>query len=90
MHGPGSESRLQKKKVVRIITGSKNKDSSCCLFRKLNIPTLQSQYIFSLLCFVIMNRDQYKLNSNIHGRNTRHSSNFHQTIVNFTLYQGVT
>jgi hypothetical protein len=43
--------------------------------------------IFSLLCFVIMNRDQYKLNSNIHGRNTRQISNFHLAISNLTLYQ---
>jgi hypothetical protein len=56
-------------------------------FRKLNVLTLQSQYIFSLLCFVIMNRDQYKLNPNIHSRNTRQSSNFHVAISNLTLYQ---
>jgi len=56
-------------------------------FRKLNVLILQSQYIFSLLCFVIMNGDQYKLNSDIHGRNTRQSSNFHLAISNLTLYQ---
>jgi hypothetical protein len=40
-----------KKEVVRIITGSKNKDSCYYLFRKLNIPTLQSQYIFFIIMF---------------------------------------
>ena len=53
------------------MTGSNNKDSCCDLFRKLNILTLQSQYIFSLLCFIVMSRDQYKLNSDILGRNRR-------------------
>jgi hypothetical protein len=57
------------KKVIRIITGSKNKDSCCDLFRKLDILTLQSECICSLLYFIIMSRDQYKLNSDILGRN---------------------
>jgi len=61
--------RLQKSN--KIITGSKNKDSCCDLFRKLNIVTLQSQYIFLLLCFIIMSRDQNKLNSDILGGNRR-------------------
>ena len=59
------------KKVISIITDSKNKDSCCDLFRKLNIVTLQSQYIFLLLCFIIMIRDQNKLNSDILGGNRR-------------------
>jgi hypothetical protein len=59
------------KKVITIITGSKNKDVCCDMFRKFNVLTLQSQYIFSLLCFIIMSRDQYKLNSDILGRNRR-------------------
>jgi hypothetical protein len=48
-------------KVLRIITGSKNKDSCNDLFRNLNILTLQPQYIFLLLRFVIMNRHKHKL-----------------------------
>jgi hypothetical protein len=31
--------------------------------------------------------DQYKVNLDIHGRNTRQSSNLHQTTSNFSLYQ---
>lgn len=68
--------RLQKKKVVRIITYSKNQDLYHDLFRILNILTLQFQYIFSLLCFVIMNRGQQKLNFNVHDRNMRQSPIF--------------
>ena len=72
-------------KNVRIITGSKNKDSCHDLLRKPNIHNLQSQYIFSLSCFIIMKMDQYNLNSDIHGRNMRQYSNFHWTISNLTL-----
>jgi len=75
---------LQKKKVVWIITGSKNKGSCHNLFRGLNILTVQSQYVYF---FIIMNRDQYTLNSDIQGINMRQSSNFHQAISDLTLYQ---
>jgi hypothetical protein len=78
-------SRLQKKEI-RIITNSRNRDSCRDLFKTLKILPLQSQYIISLLCFVV-NMDQYKINSDIHGRNTRQSSNLHQTTSNLSLYQ---
>lgn len=75
-----------KKKVVRIITGSKNKSSCHALFRSLNILTLQTQYIFSLLCSIIMNRDKYMLNSDIHITKMRQRSNFYQAISILALY----
>lgn len=74
-------------KVVRIITGSKNRGSCHDLFRRLNILTVHSQHIFLLLCFIIMNRDQYMLNYDNHGINVQQSSNFYQAISNLTLYQ---
>jgi hypothetical protein len=80
--------RLQKK-VIRIITNSRSRDSCSVLFNTLKILTLQSQYIFSVLCFVFKNMGQYKVNSDIHGRNTRQSSNLHQTTSNLSLYQEV-
>jgi hypothetical protein len=45
------------------------------------------KYIVSLLYFVITNCDQYKFNSEIHGKNTRQIKNFHQLISNLSLYQ---
>jgi hypothetical protein len=44
-----------KKRVIRIITISRMKDSSRELFKKLEILPLYSQYIFSLPIFVIKN-----------------------------------
>jgi len=78
--------RLQKKKI-RTITNSKKRDSCRNLFRNLNVFTFISQYIFSLLYFVITNSKQYITYSSIHGRNTRYGSDFHQTISNLSLYQ---
>jgi hypothetical protein len=50
------------KRIVRIITGTMSRDSGHDLFRNINILTLPSQYIFSLLCFIITSRDQYMFN----------------------------
>jgi hypothetical protein len=64
-----------------------SRDSCRDLFKNLTILTLPSQYIFSLICFVITNRDQYMFYSGIHGRNTRQITNFRQLILNLSLYQ---
>ena len=77
--------RLQKK-IIRTITNSKNRDSCRNLFKNPNIFTFISQHIFSLLSLVITKREQYTINSDIHGRNTRYNSDIHQT-SNLSLYQ---
>jgi hypothetical protein len=73
--------KLQEK-IIRTITISSNRASCRNLFKNLNIFSFISQYIFSLLWFVIMNKEQYIINLNMHGRNIRYSSNIHQTISN--------
>jgi len=40
------------------------------LFKQLNILPLQSQYIFSLLLFIIKNRDQLLSNLEVRNINT--------------------
>jgi hypothetical protein len=62
--------RLQKK-AVRIITSTRNRDHGRYTFKALNILPFQSQYIFSLLCFVVMDLNQYKVNSDICSKDTR-------------------
>ena len=64
--------------IIRVITNSWSRDSCWELFKKLNILTLQSQYIFSVWLFVIKNRDLYKSSFEIHDVNTRHDSDLHQ------------
>jgi hypothetical protein len=46
-----------------------------------------SQYIFSLLVFVVNNRDQFLTNWGIHSINTRHGSNLHLPLENLDVYQ---
>jgi len=49
-------------RTVRIHTGTMSRDPGHDLYKNLNILTLPSQYIFSLLRFVITNRDQCMFN----------------------------
>jgi hypothetical protein len=78
--------RLQKN-ISRIMWGCRSGDSFIHLFMKLKIVPLPSQYIFSLLLFLIKNRNQYPVNSEIRHINTRQHSNFHQPLPSLTKCQ---
>ena len=75
------------KRAIRIITGSRQRDSCRELFKKLKILPLHSQYIFSLLLFIVNNRNLFHVNSDIHDINTRQNSNLHQPQANLSMYQ---
>jgi hypothetical protein len=68
--------RLQKR-VIRIITRSRPRDSCTQLFKKLGILPLTLQYILSLLTFIVKNKALFQLNSKVHSINTRYKSNLH-------------
>jgi len=78
--------RLQKK-IIRIMMGCRSKDSCTKLFPNLEILPLPSQYILSLLLFMIRNKNQFQVNSAIHQINTRQHIHLHQPSVNATKYQ---
>jgi len=59
------------KRVIRIITNSRMRDSCRELFQRLEILPLYSQYIFSLSIFVIKNKHLYNTNNQIHSVHTR-------------------
>jgi hypothetical protein len=60
-----------KKQIIRIMTNSVSKDSCRDLFKQLNILPLQSQYIYSISVFVVMNRGLFILNCDVHNIQTR-------------------
>ena len=68
--------KLQKR-VMRIIMKVDNRVSCRELFKKLNILPLHSQYILSVLLFVVTNMDIFTINSDVHSINTRHRSDLH-------------
>jgi hypothetical protein len=58
------------KRIISAIMGSVTRDSWHKLFRQLNILPLQFQYIFSLMLFVVKNRDQFLSSSEVRDINT--------------------
>jgi len=66
---------------------SGNKDSCRNLFKKLHILPLQSQYIFSLLMFVINNKDFSKINPDFHSFNTRSHHDLQIPAANLAVFQ---
>jgi len=65
--------------------GSRPRDSCRELFKHLRILPLQSQYIISLLIFVVNNKNLFYVNSEIHSINTRQNSNFYLPQANFKI-----
>ena len=78
--------RLQKK-IIRIMIGCGSSDSCRKLFSNLEIISLLSQYILSLLLLVIRNRNQFLVNSEIYHIDTRQYADSHQPSMKLTKYQ---
>jgi hypothetical protein len=76
-----------KNRTIGIITKAGISDLCWDLFKKLQILPFYSQYIYPLLMFVVKNRDLFKLNSDIHGLNTRYDKDFHLPSANLKLFQ---
>jgi hypothetical protein len=67
--------------------GCRSRDSCRKLFFNFEILPLPSQYIHSLLLFMIRNKNQFLVNSELHNIDTRQHANFHQPSVSVTIYQ---
>ena len=78
--------KLQKR-AIRIIMNAGNRVSCRKLFKKLNILPLHSQYILSLLVFVVKNIHEFTTNSDVHTINTRHKSDLHPPSIKLPKYQ---
>jgi len=75
------------KRALRIMTNKSKRESCRPIYNQLQILTLPSQYIFSLLIFVVKNKDLFLLNSDIHTINTRNNSNLYMPNTNLTIFQ---
>ena len=78
---------ILKKKIIRTLMGCKSSDSCGKLFFNLEILPLLSQYILSLLLFIIKNMYQFMANSEIYHIDARQHANFHQPSTNMIKYQ---
>ena len=75
------------KNIIRIMLGCKKRISLRNLFRKLKILLpLVSQYILTLMLFVIKNKNQLIANLEIYSVDARQHTNFHHPTSNLTKY----
>jgi len=66
---------------------AKARDSCHALFSKLGILTLFSQYIFSILMFVVKHKDIFTFNIELHKINTCHKLDLRVPSANLTKVQ---
>ena len=57
------------------------------LFKKFEIFALISQYILSLLMFVIQNKTFFQTNNETYNLDTRHRNNLYLPQASLTIYQ---
>ena len=62
-------------------------DSCTEPFKSMKILPVYSQYIFSLLMYVMNNKYLFRRNVEVHNHDTRSAKNFHLPITNLTIYQ---
>jgi hypothetical protein len=75
------------KRIVRIMMGCKRRVSCKNMFKRLEILRFVSQYILSLMLFVVKNKNYFTLNSENYTNSTRQLNYFHQPVTNFTIHQ---
>jgi hypothetical protein len=75
------------KRAIRIIMAYGYLESCREFFKELKILTLSSQYIFSLLLFVVNIRDYFVSNSVYHNINICQRRDLHLLQVSLAMYQ---
>jgi hypothetical protein len=78
--------KLQKR-VIRIITHSRIRDSCRELFKRLEILPLYSQYIFSLSMFIGKSKHLFTTNNQIHSVHTWFKTNLQPHLTNLAKFQ---
>jgi len=57
------------------------------IFKKLEILTVSSQYIYLSMNFFIVNKDKFLTNSSVHSINTRNKHHLHRPVTNLSCFQ---
>ena len=73
--------------TTNFIRGCRKRVSYRNLFKKLQILPLASQYILSLLMFVVQNKNLFLTNNENHNLDTRQRNNLYLPQANLTIYQ---
>jgi hypothetical protein len=75
------------KKAIRIMEGCGSRISYRDLFRKFHILPLTSQYLLSLLMFVVQHEDLFITSMDSHNLETRQSNNLYTPQANLSVYK---
>ena len=75
------------KKIIRIMVGAHRINSCRKLFKKLEILTVPSQYIYSLMSFLYGNQDKFLTNSSVCSINTKNKHHLHRPVANLSCFQ---
>jgi hypothetical protein len=75
------------KRVIRIIANKGRCDTWRHIFKQFNILTLPSQYVFSVMGFLLENRHLFVSNNAVHDHDTRNGPNLHITFTHLTNVQ---
>jgi len=75
------------KRIIRILANKGKREPCRDLYKQLQILTLPSQYIFSLLVFVVKHRNLFVSNFEIHNINTRSNYDLHLPTTRLALMQ---
>jgi hypothetical protein len=75
---------ILQKKIIRIISNAGPRDSCREIFKRMQIMTLYSQYIHSILLFTVYNKHLFTANNEIHNYNPR--NNLHPALANLTKF----
>jgi hypothetical protein len=75
------------KRIIRIMTKSRRRNSCRQLLKRMEILPLKSQYILSTLLFVVKNKDLFTTNQEIRNINTRCNTDLHPPICNSMAFQ---
>ena len=74
------------KKIIRIITNTRPRDSCREIFKSMEIMTLYSQYIYSLVLYTINNKHLFDTNKDSHKYKTRDNNNLCRPIANLSKF----
>jgi len=77
---------ILQKKIIRIITNIKPRDSFREVFKNMEIMRFYSQYIYSLILYTLNNKHLFTTNNKIHKYKTRNNNNLHLPTANLSKF----
>jgi len=77
---------ILQKKIIRIIINTVPRDSCREVFKSMEIMTLYSQYIYSLVSYTVNNKHLFDTINEIHNYKARNNNNLHHPIANLSKF----